>query len=114
MDVNPGELDKRITIVKYTGQVNSNGFRERERSVVKSCWAKMTRASMAELVKNGAEMGETSCRFLIRTGSQTITRDMCVEYAGNAYEIQYVNDYNDDHEYTEIAAIRKEPGNGKV
>lgn len=114
MDVNPGELNKRIAIVKYTGQVNKNGFRTRERVVIRNCWAKMTRSSMAELVKNGAEMGETSCRFLVRTGSQIITRDMCVEYAGDVYEIQYVNDYNDDHEYTEIAAVRKEPGNGKV
>ena len=103
MQINPGELDKRITIVKGGDETDADGFPVEGRQVVRDCWAKFTRVSGSELNKAGADMGVTKVRFLVRH-KPGIDRKMKVEYAGDTYEITYVNDYEDDHRYMEIWA----------
>lgn len=103
MQINPGELDKRITIVKGGDETDADGFPVEGRQVVRDCWAKFTRVSGSELDKAGADMGVTKVRFLVRH-KPGIDRKMKVEYAGGIYEITYVNDYEDDHRYQEIWA----------
>lgn len=43
-------------------------------------------------------------RFLIRYTSTAISRKMLVLYRGDRYEITYINDYGDSHEFMEIIA----------
>lgn len=47
-------------------------------------------------------MGEVKARFLIRAGNVRISRKDRVRYAGEEYEIEYVNEYGDSGEYTEL------------
>lgn len=103
MMVNPGELDKRIAFVKQTAAENENGYDEDPaETVVHTCWAKFTRTSGTEVVKANADFSEVKVRFLIRHTGAPIDRRMIVRYAGHNYEIVYLNDYEDAHEYKEI------------
>lgn len=105
MNVNPGKLDKRISIVLNTvsDEKDEDGFPIGEKKeIIRSCWASFKRTSGTEKAKAGKELSETECRFLIRWTSVLIDTGMQVEYAGENYDILFVNDYEDSHEYMEI------------
>ncbi|RDU22762.1 phage head closure protein [Anaerosacchariphilus polymeriproducens] len=102
MNVNAGELNKRIKIIKTTITQNPNGFEEVTKETVRECWAKFNRTSGTEMFKSNADFGEVKTRFLVRYSSVEITRKMLVEYAGKTYNIAYVNNYEDSNEYIEI------------
>lgn len=106
MYVNPGELNKRIQIISRTKSVDSDGCYATNDTVVYTCWAKYSQASGTELVMSGADFAEIKVRFLIRYTSTAINRKMLVRYAGNDYEITYINGYGDNKKYTEIWCTR--------
>ena len=54
------------------------------------------------LVKAGADFAEERVRFLIRYTAREITTKMYVRYRGSRYDIEYVNDYGDGHEFMEL------------
>lgn len=106
MNINPGELNKRIQIYsKGTGK-DADGYPVPTLTLVLSCWAKFSRTSGTETIKSGADFADTKVRFLIRHTSKTLSRKMIVRYAGKDYEIEYLNDYEDKHEYIEIWAAQ--------
>jgi SPP1 family predicted phage head-tail adaptor len=101
MNVNPGELDKKIEI--YTK--SPDAFHAVTETPYYSCAAKFSRTSGTEVIKSGASLADVSVRFLIRHPvTKTIDRTMLVKYRGAKYEIVFVNDYEDAHEYDEIFA----------
>ena len=102
MFVQAGELNKRIHIIRRTETPNGNGYPDMQENVVHSCWAKFTQTSGTEAFRANADFGEEKVRFLIRYTCKPIDRKMFVRYAGSDYEIQYINDYGDSHEYIEI------------
>ena len=103
MNVNPGELDKKIKIVFFdAAEKNRNGFSERKETVVRNTYAKVTRTKISEIIKAGREINVTKCRFLMRYSKREITRGMFVKYQGKYYQIEYVNNYGDSNEYIEI------------
>lgn len=103
MNINPGELNKKIVIALIETIKDGDGFGSYEIEVVKrSAWAKFTRTSGTETVKANADFGEIKARFLVRYTPLEITRKMFVRYNGKKYEIVYVNDYEDKNEYIEI------------
>lgn len=104
MNINPGELNKSITIVsKSSGVQNSNGFDTGEsETIVRTCWAKVTNTSGKELTTAGQKLSEAKKRFLVRDNGTEITTAMVLRYAGHEYDIQYVNTYGDNKEYIEI------------
>lgn len=102
MFVQVGGLDKRIQIIRRAETLNANGYPEAQETVVHSCWAKFTQTSGTETFRARADFGEEKVRFLIRYTRKPIDRKMFVRYAGSDYEIQYINDYGDSHEYIEI------------
>jgi SPP1 family predicted phage head-tail adaptor len=73
-----------------------------EEKIIRSPWAKFTRTSGTETVKANADFGEIKARFLVRYSPTLIDRKMVVKYNGDIYNIVYVNDYEDGHEYIEI------------
>ena len=102
MNVNPGDLNKKINIIS-TGTTNdADGYPTEQRTTVLSPWASFNRTSGTETAKANADFGEIKARFLIRYTNIPITRKMLVNYAGKDYNITYINDYNDSHEYIEI------------
>lgn len=101
MTVNPGELDKRIKIISTTATEDDDGYHTETETVERTCWAKLSRTSGTELAKNNADFSNVKCRFLIRYAAG-IDRKMIVRYSRSDYEIVYVNDYDDKHEYIEL------------
>ena len=102
MNVNPGELKKRIQIIQKKETQNQNGFPKNEEVIVKKCRASFKRTSGTEVAKANADFSDIKARFMIRYTSTKITRKMIVRYNGTDYNIVYLNDYNDSHEYIEI------------
>lgn len=104
MYVNPGNLDKKIQIIRLIpGGINSNGFPvPPAESIVREPWAQVTNTSGSEIIKANSEFSEAKKRFLIRYGAAEINTDMIVRYAGKDYDIEYVNQYREDKDYVEI------------
>lgn len=104
MRVNAGKLRKQISIVQIVKTKDADGYWTSEDVPVHATWAQFSRTSGKEAARNDADYGEIMARFLIRWTSKIISRKMIVLYGGDRYEIQYVNDYGDRHEYIEIIA----------
>lgn len=104
MYVDPGDLNKRIQIIrKYYGRVYDNlGHPVPEETVVRECWAKVSRVSGTELIKAGQELADTRKRFLVRWTPEEITPAMVIRYKGDDLNIIEVNQYHDDKRYVEI------------
>lgn len=67
MYINPGELDKRIQIIKITiGEYDSDGFPIDSEEVIRTCYARVTDTSGSELIKANSEFSQAKRRFLIR------------------------------------------------
>lgn len=103
MYVNPGELNKTISIILIKeDEINPNGFPIRTEEVIRTCPAKMSNTSGAEVQKAGSEFANAKVRFLVRWTPTEINTDMVVRYGGKDYGIVYVNPYGDSKEYMEI------------
>lgn len=103
MNINPGELNKRIEILKYS-KPDKQGF-GRELVSVRKCWAKYTRRSSSkdkEKEVADTDISINSIRFLIRYSETEYDTKMKVRYAGKIYDIEDINDIDDKHEYIEL------------
>lgn len=105
MQINPGELNKKIQIYTVAAKTDESGFAEETETLFLTCNAKVSRTSGTEIIKSNADFGVENMRFLIRY-SRGINRKMIIKYAGETYQIEYVNDYEDAHRYIEIFASR--------
>ena len=114
MEINAGELNQRIQILRRTETRNGAGYLAppSDPEVVHRCWAKFSRTSGTEALKAGADFGEVRVRFLIRFTRKIIDRKMFVRYRGNDYEIEYINDYGDSHQYMELMCRWSGTGGG--
>lgn len=106
MRVDAGELNKRITIHTVTRNRDGGGYWSEEATRVRTCCAKVSQASVTDLMKNNADMAEIKYRFLIRWSKTPIHRKMQVEYRGSRYQIEYINPYGDNREYVELLCSR--------
>lgn len=102
MQVNPGELNKRIEIYCMDSEDDDEEFPAPIKKTVRSTWASFKRASGTEKFRSGKDMSEVQCRFLVRHTEKKLTIDMKILYNGASYEILYINDYEDSHRYDEI------------
>lgn len=102
MNVNAGELNKRVEILRVSTAPDAEGYTPESVRVIRRPWAAFSRTSGTEKLKSGADMGEVKARFLLRAGSVQISRKDRVRYAGEEYEIEYVNEYGDSGEYIEL------------
>ena len=102
MEVNAGDLNKKIKIIKVIKSKDKDGYETVKETVVRTPWAKFSQTSGTELVKANADMSEVKARFLIRWSSTKLSRKMIVRYGGNDYQIEYINPYGDSKEYVEL------------
>lgn len=108
MNINPGELDKKIQIVRIVNTEDPDGFDAQEEKVVRSCWACVSNTSGMEMIRANAEFAQVKKRFLIRASETEINTDMYVRYHKKLYNIVYINNYADDNKYMEIWTDMKE------
>lgn len=106
MRVDVGELNKRIMICSVTRSRDGGGYWTEKSTVVRRCWAKISQASITDLLKRNADTAEVKYRFLIRWSKTPVDRKMQVEYRGKRYQIEYINPYGDSHEYVELLCSR--------
>ena len=104
MLINPGNFDKRITIVKYNVHKESDGFERKSEVVVLLTWAQVTNISGTEILRSNSDFSEVKTRFLMRTPKIKLDKDMVIKFDGNTYNIAYINDYGYNKKYTEIIA----------
>ena len=104
MYVDPGDLNKKIQIIRIkTGKhYDSKGHPVTDEEIIRECWAKVTSTTGTELIRAGVELSDGRRRFLVRWTPDPITAAMVVRYAGDDYNIEYVNQYGDDRRYVEI------------
>ena len=102
MEVNAGKLNKRIEIIQIEKELDRDGYETVKETVVRRPWAQFSQTSGTELTKANADMSEVMVRFLIRWSSTPMSRKMVVRYAGDDYEIEYINGYGDSLEYVEL------------
>ncbi len=103
MNVNPGELKQKIEILKRETVPDQDGYGVKcVETVVHRCRAKFSRTSGTEIQKADTDFSEIKARFLIRFTKKPLDRRMIIRYRQDLYEILYLNDYNDSHEYIEI------------
>ena len=110
MYVNAGELNQRIEIIRRIYATDADGFETEREEVVRSAYARFSQVSGTEIVKAGADFGRVNVRFLVRWTPTPIDRKMLVRYAGEDYEIEYVNGYGGEKTYTEIWCVKEEIG----
>ena len=106
MEVNAGKLNKRIEIIQIEKELDRDGYETVKETVVRRPWAQFSQTSGTELAKANADMSEVMVRFLIRWSSTPMSRKMVVRYAGDDYEIEYINGYGDSREYVELWCSR--------
>lgn len=104
MLINPGNFDKKIEIIKFEQAKDSDGFPENKEVILLKTWAQVTNTSGTEVTRSNSDFSEVKTRFLMRTPKQKIDKDMLIKFAGNNYNIVYINDYSYDKKYTEIMA----------
>ncbi|MDF2803061.1 MAG: putative phage head-tail adaptor family [Anaerocolumna sp.] len=112
MDVNIGELNKRISIGSMVVTTNENAYEQKQWQDYLSCWSKVSNISGTELFKSGRDFSQTMTRFLIRYRSdKTIDDTMQIKFGKRIvdgqpkdvfYNIKYVNNYNFSNEFLEI------------
>lgn len=103
MNVNPGELNKKIKIVMIEKTKDKDGFdAEKVERVIREPWAKVTRVSVSAVMNSSTEIKLERCRFLVRYTPAEITNKMFVVYKSKYYKIEYANNYGDSNEYIEI------------
>ena len=108
MNINPGELNKKIQIIQKKETQDEDGFSALTDVVVRTCWARYTNTSGSEIIKAGTEFSCAKTRFLVRYSPVSINEDMFVRYNGRDYNIEYINPYGDSREYIEIWTSLKE------
>lgn len=100
--VNIGELNQRIQIIKLIPSEDEDGYPKMAEAVMRTAWAKVSRASGTEQLKAGTEVLRERLRFLVRWSRVPISRKMIIRYRGADYQIDFINDYEDRHQFVEI------------
>ncbi len=104
MQINPGNFNKKIKIIKYELIKDEDGFTSKKEIKILETWAQVTNTSGTEIERSGSDFAEVKTRFLIRSPKIELDKDMEIIFMGKNYEIVYVNDYSYDKKYTEIMA----------
>ena len=104
----PGELNKKIEIIKYdrVESTTGRGFAtstQAVETVVRTCYAKITDESGTKALESGTEFSVAKRRFLVRYTPVEITTEMLVRYKGKTYSIvRPPNPYGDSGRFLEI------------
>lgn len=89
MEIDIGELNKKIEILKYNDAKDEIGQNVRKGYIEKKVWAKARMTGAAENIKNLKNEAESSMEFTIRY-RKGIRKDMKIRYRGEIYNIESV------------------------
>ena len=101
--MNPGKLNQRIQIYKYTEGFDDFGAPIKEEQVIHECWASVRNKSGKEQFKSVEPFTKVITSFLIRY-HEGIDETMKIKFNGESYNIIYVDNYNFENKWLEITA----------
>lgn len=104
MNINIGQLNKRISIVKVNKEKDADGYWTESDAVVHTTWARFSEGLGKETARNDADYSEVVAEFLIRKTLTKLSRKMVVLFAGNRYEIQHIGPYRGNSSFLLITA----------
>ena len=102
--INAGKYTHRIKIVQVIKGKDSAGFPVESQAVVLEPWASIKTTRGFTLIVNNTDFDKAFTNFTIRYPVTEITRDMLILYGGKTYEIQYLNNVNEEFIELEIQA----------
>jgi SPP1 family predicted phage head-tail adaptor len=102
MQINPGDLDKKIQIIRLILTKDPDGFEIKLAEPLLQTWAQISNKSGKSLMSENSDFSSTQTRFLIRTPKLKMDKDFKIKFRDDLYDIVYINDYNFDGLYTEI------------
>ena len=101
---NAGKYNKRISIFSVTETKDDLGFPIVNRTLVLQTWASVKTVRGMTIIANNSDFEKAYTNFTIRFPKIKITRDHQIDYHGQTYSIQYLNNINGDFEELEIQA----------
>lgn len=104
MNVNIGQLNKRISIAKVNKEKDVDGYWAESEVLVHTTWARFSERTGKEILRNDTDYSEVVAEFLIRRTQVKLSRKMVVLFGGNRYEIQHVGPYPGNSSFFLIAA----------
>lgn len=100
-----GEFNKKIQIVEGAYTKDASGFKTwTPTRIVLEPWAKVKTTKGFTLIVNNSDFEKAFTNFTIRFPVTPVTRDMRINYRGKVYEIQYLNNVNEENVLLEIQA----------
>lgn len=101
--INPGRLNKRVTIKRYIEEENDLGSLETKLKPIKTVWAEIRPVRGQESLEyykiNNQETYKITMRYT------DVTEKDVIEYDGKQYQIMSIADPLLDHYYLEIMAF---------
>lgn len=103
--MNAGRFDHRIKIVKAVKTYDKDGLPIVSRETVLEPYASVKTTRGYTLITNNSDFEAATTNFTIRyPGKVAIDRDMLIEYAGETYTIEYLNNVDEANTTLEIQA----------
>ena len=110
-----GELNKRITLQKFTTIINENGFNEDTWPDIATMWSKVSNLFGREYFAAAAVQAERTVKFTIRylkeldqninlEGTNT-TKAFRIKYGNLFYNLTFIDDIKSEHKLMEIKAM---------
>jgi SPP1 family predicted phage head-tail adaptor len=103
---NAGKYNKKINIYATVMVTDSDGFQNRQRTLVLSPYASVKTTKGFTIIKNNSDFEKAYTNFTIRYPITPINRDMEIEFNGKKYTIEYLN--NVDEKNVELEMQCKE------
>ena len=92
---NAGKYNRKISIYQTTVVKDSAGFKTKTRTLVLSPYANVKTTKGFTLIRNETDFEKAYTRFTIRYPHTPINRDMEIDFNGNTYTIEYLNNIDE-------------------
>jgi SPP1 family predicted phage head-tail adaptor len=100
--INAGQYRKRITIYQVQMVKDAQGFETPQKTVILKPYAAVKTIRGFTLIVNNTNFEKAYTNFVIRYPKTQITRDMLVEFHGNTYTIEYINNVDENNVEMEL------------
>lgn len=103
-NIDPGKFNKKIVISKATQLEDESGFQVETLIPVLTTYAHVKTTRGFTLIKNASKFEEALTNFTIRYVPIPFERGMVITYNNKRYEIQYVNNIDEENVLYELQA----------
>lgn len=102
--INAGKYNKKISIYSVVIKEDDAGFKSKTKSIILNTYASVKTTKGFTLLVNNSDFEKAYTNFTIRYPKVKIARDMLIEYDGNIYSIEYLNNIDENSIELEIQA----------